>query len=227
MEDHTAPKCVVCRETTSIDAGFFPNMWEATVKQRVCCSKACVETFNADIHWIPSTLPLPTEKESALIAEASRRVAKGDSLPPLVRELLSAGVQVSGVEHFLRMLQARHQYHQEIAASATVVSGVGRLLTHGPLSALLSLFRSSSEASSQEVEVLAIVDNAHLDIHSWCEAWGLPLSAGGRTPRQDSGSPKATHADSGPISDEVLAAATDEQLQRIAEGEAPDVVLGR
>ena len=177
MTDET-PRCVVCGSTVNPASAHYPNSWEATVKTRLCCSETCRANFDVDRHWIPSCHPSPAQpgNESHLTTDARRRLGRGDDHRAVVRELLCAGVTVVAIEHMLRMGEVPLYDARRMAESAAPVEVVGKLLTHGPLSVLVALFRGESKRAAVEREANAAQSLAIADLDAWRAAWARPES---------------------------------------------------
>lgn len=151
----------------------YPNSWEATVKTRLCCSEACRQRFSADEHWLPSRPPPLADgaEESRVVSEANARMARGEDLRVIVRELLCSSVSREAIEHLLRMHEVRGNDARRRSEAAAPVEVVGKALASGPLSALLSMFRGESkrtEAARERADAHAVVLE---DLHTWSTRW--------------------------------------------------------
>jgi hypothetical protein len=132
-----------------------------------------------------------------------------------VRDLLSAGVGLDAVNHLLRMVDVRLSDAHRVAEAVAPVQVVGAALTRGPLAALFSVFRGEANRAKTErasAEMRAVLEH---DIETWERGW----SADPRIPSH--GTPRT-----GPINDDELQTASDEQLARIAAGEPAEMLLG-
>ena len=50
-------RCVVCDRAIGPQGPQYANAWERTRKRLPCCSPACAQAFDPDVHWIPAVLP--------------------------------------------------------------------------------------------------------------------------------------------------------------------------
>lgn len=167
--------CVVCGAVIG-DTAVFPNAWEATVKQRVCCSAACKDRFDLDVHWLPSRLPPPASPmdEGRLTSEAQRRLARGDAPVPIARELLCAGVPLSAIDHVLRMGEVRDGEAAGRAAGAASGAALVGAVTAGPLAALWALLRGDAQRRRAAAARDARRDAARGAVAAWQACWSLP-----------------------------------------------------
>lgn len=84
--------CVVCGG--EVLEAQYANAWEASLKQHPCCSRACCEAFDPDVHWFPVVLPEALDEEEAArrVELGKRRIRQGDAPRLVARDLLLAGV---------------------------------------------------------------------------------------------------------------------------------------
>lgn len=86
--------CVVCGLTLDAKRTLYANSWESALGQRGCCSDACVASFDADQHWMPSKKPAPiaASERDRLLTNARISLRNGDAGAVVARDLLLAGV---------------------------------------------------------------------------------------------------------------------------------------
>lgn len=86
--------CVVCGVPLSATGIHYANAWEASLRQHPCCSPACGQQFDPNLHWMPAAAPAALADELARepIEHAKRRLRDGDDSGLVARDLLSAGV---------------------------------------------------------------------------------------------------------------------------------------
>lgn len=171
--DSNEPRCVVCQAPVAEGQALYPNSWEATVKTRLCCSEACRQCFSVDEHWLPSRPPPLADgaDESRLVAEARARMARGDDLRVIVRDLLCSGVTREAIEHLLRMHEVRGNDARRLSEAAAPVHLATKAVTSGPLAALFSLFRGEAkraQAARDSADAYAAVLE---DLHTWSTRW--------------------------------------------------------
>ena len=85
--------CVVCGQT--VGAPLFANAWEESLRLRACCSEACVDAFDPDVHWIPSVAPtlLDDDETDRTLDLGKARLRDGDDAGVVAKDLLIAGVE--------------------------------------------------------------------------------------------------------------------------------------
>jgi hypothetical protein len=86
--------CVVCEAPIVDGAAQYANAWERTRKRYPCCSPACAQAFDPDLHWLPAVLPEPAGHDEGrrLLGVLRARLQQGDQARVVVREMLLAGV---------------------------------------------------------------------------------------------------------------------------------------
>jgi hypothetical protein len=95
----------VCGAQIAAGREVYTNLWEASLKQHPCCSRACAGKFHVDVHWIPPALPTPLEDPRSLERRreaALSRLHRGETPASVVRDLLLAGVAPAGVREILQ-----------------------------------------------------------------------------------------------------------------------------
>lgn len=93
MLPRMALRCVVCDGAVNGEP-VYADAWERSRKRSPCCTPACADRFDPDVHWIPATLPAPAagDERVRLRTLARQRLAALDLPRPVVRELLLAGL---------------------------------------------------------------------------------------------------------------------------------------
>lgn len=121
------PCCVVCRGALPADGGRYPNAWEKSLRLRACCSDVCVRAFDPVRHWLPSSPPAPCAEAEAvrLLDVAKSRILRGESAPPLVSELLVAGVEPWRIRRAIETssIAKQHVQHQHRTLLTLLASG--------------------------------------------------------------------------------------------------------
>lgn len=140
---------------------LYPNSWESSLGQRACCSTACVGSFDADLHWIPSRKPPPIDarEQDKLIAAAKVRLRNGDIDGVVARDLLLAGVS---------------PYLTRNAVAGASMAGAASRRTAGWLSAMS--FLGGSLWLSRDKRIGSFGD-ANADIAEWEERFGSAESS--------------------------------------------------
>lgn len=120
--------CVVCN--LPLSETHFANSWEKARKLYPCCSAACAQSFDPDIHWLPSAHPecVDHHDEARLVGAARERLRAGDRPSIVVRDLLIAGVGPDGVRKVLRTAGASADADAKTARRLNVVAWVSLLL---------------------------------------------------------------------------------------------------
>lgn len=148
--------CVVCGG--AVGEPVFANAWEKSRKVSACCSTACAQTFDPDVHWIPSTRPAPvdTMEEARLIRIHRERLRKGDQPDVVTRELLLAGVAPTAIRKLLTST--------ELGGEST---DVAKLVPIRQPSLFGSLFFRAAKAAAPDDNLGVRLETAKADLDRW------------------------------------------------------------
>jgi hypothetical protein len=119
-------RCVVCHAPVDEGDALYKNSWEAARKRFACCSQACREAFDPDLHWIPSRIPdEPSETETAKLLRVVRdRLRSGDAPAVVVREMLVAGIPLPGLRKVVNEAMAIGLRAKEDASQFSLLGGL-------------------------------------------------------------------------------------------------------
>lgn len=156
-------RCAVCNEPIRDGDEQYPNAWESTRKQFPCCGTACCQAFDPDEHWIPAERPPAADPrdEQRLLDVARRRVRDGDSPRVVLREMLTAGVSLSGLRKVMTFAQLGAERSEQDVKELRVMGAIAGLLTGRWFFA-----RSTDKREPAELEA------AQLDLDEWERRFG-------------------------------------------------------
>jgi hypothetical protein len=119
--------CVVCGG--ELVECHFANAWEKARKLSACCSPACAQRFDPDRHWLPAKAPADADgaEQVRLLDIAHGRLRRGDRPSVVVRELLTAGVGVLGVERLVRDAELDAQATKRTVKRHNILGAIGAL----------------------------------------------------------------------------------------------------
>jgi hypothetical protein len=147
--------CVVC--SGELVERHFANAWERSRKLYACCSPGCAQRFDPDRHWLPAEAPVRADasEQQRLLRIAQGRLRAGDRPSVVVRELLTAGVGMVGIEKLVRDAELEAQ------AAARTVKRLGVL---GAISGLFGRWRVTERRDRLDRELLR---ETSADLAAW------------------------------------------------------------
>jgi len=152
--------CVVCG--APVVEAQFANAWERTRKVMECCSTACAERFDPDVHWMPSVPPVPDASERRVLLQRTVvRINGGDDPSVVVREMLVAGVPPLELSRILGEAARAAEVHDKVV----IKRGVARAF----FGALVGRWQVTENADRRDPDLLRAAD---ADITAWLSRWG-------------------------------------------------------
>lgn len=123
--------CVVCERPIAAGDEHYANTWEKSRKRYTCCSEACAQKFNPDIHWIPQVFPPPADEaeQTRLLGVSRARLYQGDLATVIVHEMLLAGVSPEALRRVLLSGYIASGKAEGDARRSTLLGIVGGLFT--------------------------------------------------------------------------------------------------
>lgn len=166
-----ATRCVVCGAACASE--HYASTWERTRRRYPCCSPACAQRFDPDVHWIPARFPGPADDEEVgrLLGVGRRRLADGDRPLLVTRELLLAGLPPGRVRGLIIELGGRADRERQAARRGAVAAALVSVLSL--LVGLLVFWRARSSSASR-LAAPGEADAAYAAIEAWCQAIGAP-----------------------------------------------------
>ena len=155
--------CVVCDANVETAKVTYANAWERAIGVHPCCSDACAQRFDVDIHWLPSFAPTRASDQEVrrLLGIARGRLVRGDHARMIVRDLLLAGVSPERVRDVIVVMGVRGAAAQREATGMTIALSAFSLLA-----GYLTFWKPTKGA-----EIVGAVD-AHTDIEAWTKRFG-------------------------------------------------------
>ncbi len=122
-------RCVVC--DGDISEAQYANPYEKIRKLYPCCSAACAQTFDPDVHWMPAALPKPLDDADSvrMMRVLEERLAAGDSPIVVVRDILIAGIPPSRIRATLARASTESAASHAAAEKRTFLGVIGGLFT--------------------------------------------------------------------------------------------------
>ena len=117
--------CVVCGNP--VGDVHYANAWEKARKLFPCCSPVCASSFDPDLNWMPAKMPRTVDEtdERRLLAVSRKRLRDGDRPSVVIREMLVAGVSVTGLRKLVFEAEAtRIKPHPALAVFAVLTGRI-------------------------------------------------------------------------------------------------------
>jgi hypothetical protein len=121
--------CVVCERP--IQEPQYANPFEKIRRLYPCCSAACAQRFDPDVHWLPANAParLETGDQQRMLRLLEERLAQGDRPTIVVRDMLIAGCAPDRLRFLLAKASTESTQHHAAAQRKTFLGMIGGLFT--------------------------------------------------------------------------------------------------